>query len=91
MPHHRLTGHMIATTTADTKLMCAYQCLRNEQCKSCNFKTIRQNVGICELNSQPSPSESPEPALIQDANFLFISLENVSFTPAITVRRYFSH
>ena len=79
MPSHRLTGHMITTTTADTELTCSHKCLSNEQCRSCNFKAIPQKVGICELNSQTLISQTHDPALIFDADFVFISLEDVSF------------
>ena len=81
MPHHRLTGHLITTTTADTELACTHKCLRNEQCKSCNFQAILHEIGICELNSKTLRSLTHDPALIYDENFVFISLENVSFTP----------
>ena len=80
MPHHRLTGHLITTTTADSELTCAHKCLRNEQCKSCNFQAIPQKTGICELNSKTLRSQTYDPALIYDENFVFISMENVSFT-----------
>ena len=50
MPHHRLTGHLITTTTADTELTCAHKYIRNEECKSCNFQAIPQKTGICKLN-----------------------------------------
>ena len=89
MSQHRLTGHLITTTTADTKLTCARKCLRNELCKSCNFKAIPQKFGICQLNSQTLISQTYDPALILDADFVFISLEDVSFNPIITARQYF--
>ena len=50
MPHHRLTGHLITTTTADTELTCAHKYIRNEECKTCNFQAIPQKTGICKLN-----------------------------------------
>ena len=81
MPHHSLTGGLITTTTADTELKCAHKCLRNEQCKSCNFQAIPHKIGICELNSKTLRSQTYDPALIYDENFVFISLANVSFTP----------
>ena len=84
MRHHRLTGHLITTTTADTELTCAHKCLRNEKCKSCNFKAIPNKIGICELNSRTLLSQTHDPALIHDAHFVFVSLEDVSFTPTIT-------
>ena len=89
MPHQRLTGHLITTTTADTELTCALMCLRNEQCKSCNFQTIPLKIGFCELNSKTLRSQTYDPALIYDENFVFISLENVSFSQILTVKRYF--
>ena len=89
IPQHRLTGHLITTTTADTELACAHKCLRNEQCKSCNFKEIPQKLSFCELNSKPLLSQTHNPALIHDESFLFISLKHVSFTQTITVKRYF--
>ena len=79
MSHHRLTGHLTATTTADTELMCAHKCLHNKQCKSCNFKAFPQKAGICELNSRTLISQTHDPALIDDADFVLISLEDVSF------------
>ena len=89
MPHHRLTGHLITTTTADSELTCSQKCLRNEQCKSCNFQAIPQKNGICQLNSKTLRSQTYDPALIYDENFVFISLENVSFTQSLTFKRYF--
>ena len=89
MPRHRLTGHLITTTTADSELTCAHKCLRNEQCKSCNFQAIPQKIGICQLNSKTLRSQTYDPALIYDENFVFISLENVSFTQNLPVKRYF--
>ena len=89
MPHHRLTGRLIKTTTAGTELTCALKCLRNEQCKSCSFQAIPQKIGICELNSKTLRSQTYDPALIYDENFAFISLENVSFTQTLTVKRHF--
>ena len=89
LPHHRLTGHLITTTAADTELTCAHKCLSNEQCKSCNFQSIPQKIGICELNSKTLRSKTYDPALIPDENFVFISLQNVSFTQILTVKRYF--
>ena len=89
MPHHRLTGHLITTTTADTELTCAHKCLRNEQCKSCNFQAIPLKIGICELNSKTLRSQTYDAALIYDENFVFISLENVSFSQTLTVKCYF--
>ena len=89
MPHHRLTGHLITTTTADTELACALMCLRNEECKSCNFQAIPHEIGICELNSKTLRSQTYDPALIYDENFVFISLENVSFSQTLIVKRYF--
>ena len=80
MPHHRLTGHLITTTTADTELTCSHKCLRNKRCKSCSFRAIPQPGSICELNSRTSLSQSHDPALINDVDFVFISLEDVSFT-----------
>ena len=85
MPHHRLTGHLITTTIADTEITCAHKCLHNEQCKSCNFKTIPQIVGVCELNSQTLITQMHGPALIYDANSVFISLKDVSFTSTIVI------
>ena len=82
------TGHLIATTTADTDLTCPHKCLHNEQCKSCNFQAIPRKTGICELNSKTLRSQTYDPALIYDENFVFISLENVSFTQTLTVKRY---
>ena len=76
MPHHRLTEQLIATTTADTELTCAYKCLRNEQCKSCHFKAIPQKN--CELSSKSLFSQIHDPALKNDENSLYISLEHVS-------------
>ena len=87
MPHNRLTGHLITTTTADTEFTCARQCLHTEKCKSCNFKTVPLKIGICELNSRTLLSQTYDPALINDVHFVFISLEDVSFTPIITAGR----
>ena len=81
MPHHRLTGSLIITSTADTELTCAHKCLRNEQCKSCNFQAIPHKIGICELNSKALRSRTYDPALIYDENFVFVSWANVGFTP----------
>ena len=89
MPHHRLTGHLITTTTADTEQACALMCLRNEECKSCNFQAIPHEIGICELNSKTLRSLTYDPALIYDENFVFISLENVSFSQTLIVKHYF--
>ena len=89
MPHHRPTGHLITTTTAEKELTCALMCLRNEECKSCNFQAIPHEIGICELNSKTLRSQTYDPALIYDENFVFISLENVSFSQTLIVKRYF--
>ena len=79
LPHHRPTGQLITTTTADTELTCARKCLRNEQCKSCNFKAIPQTVGVCKLSSRTLISQTHDSALMHDADFVFISLEDVRF------------
>ena len=79
LPHHRLTGQLITTTTADTELTCDRKCLRNEQCKSCNFKAIPQTVGVCELSSRTLISQTHDSALMHVADFVFISLEDVRF------------
>ena len=89
MLHHRLVGHLLTTTTADTELTCAHKCLANEKCKSCNFKTFPEQEGVfpsvCELNTQNPVSGTNDTALISDRNFVFISLEDVSFTWATQI------
>ena len=89
MPHHRLTGHLITTTTAEKELACALMCLRNEECMSCNFQAIPHEIGICELNLKTLRSQTYDPALIYDENFVFVSLENVSFSQTLIVKGCF--
>ena len=78
-PGHRLDSNMISSTTAASELSCAHKCLGHDGCQSCNFGVGQENRGTCELNSRGLMSQTHDPALIDDGEFIFISPETVRF------------
>ena len=75
----RLVGHVIKTTTSDSEISCAQKCLATNECKSCNFRTIGKLFENCELSSLSSQLKPHNPNLINDEQFLFLSLKTVSY------------
>ena len=79
IPGHRLNGYLISSTTAASELSCAHKCLRHDECQSCNFGVGQENRGTCQLNSRGLMSQTYDPALTDDGDFVFISPEMVSY------------
>ena len=75
----RLVGHVIKKFTTDSELSCAHKCLAFDGCKSGNFRTSENKHENCELSSRGPLSQTHDPDLVHDEEFVFIFLENVSF------------
>lgn len=50
--NYLLKGHLMQRLQIPNSLSCAHRCLRNEGCRSFNFKLLSKSQGICELSSK---------------------------------------
>ena len=46
-----LIGHIIATFKTHGFLSCIHKCLTYPSCKSYNYRTLSEEYGICDINS----------------------------------------
>ena len=76
---HRLVGHVIKKTTAESQLSCAHKCLALDGCKSGNFRISEIKHENCDLSSRCPLSQTYDPDLVHDEKFVFIFIETVSF------------
>ena len=69
-----LMNHVYERKQTNNEFACSLSCVRDESCKSVNYKTSGIGKGLCELNKKSTQERSKAEKKIRDPEFIHLAM-----------------